>query len=77
MSKQQTQSSKRQSSSAEQEAKTKLGETFYTRDEIRASHAAFGVRPEVLAGALSLLEGEKLTRSQVADAIEKFKKRKV
>lgn len=76
MSKQQTQSSKRQSSSAEQ-AKTKLGETFYTRDEIRASHDAFGVRPEVLAGALSLLEGEKLTRSQVADAIEKFKKRKV
>ena len=54
-----------------------MGETFYTREEIKASHAAFGVRTEVLAGALSLLDDEKLTRSQIVDAIEKFKKRKV
>ncbi|WP_060210315.1 hypothetical protein [Sporosarcina koreensis] len=52
-------------------------ETLYTREEIQASPSAFGVLPEVLAGALSLVEGEKLSRSQVQGAIEQFKKRKV
>jgi len=52
-------------------------ETLYTREEIQASPSAFGVLPEVLAGALALVEGDKLSRSQVQGAIEQFKKRKV
>lgn len=52
-------------------------ETLYTREEIQASPSAFGVMPEVLAGALSLVEDDKLSRSQVKEAIAKFKKRKV
>lgn len=52
-------------------------ETMYTREEIEASPSSFGVRAEVLAGALRLAEGDELSRSQVFSAIETFKKRKV
>ncbi len=53
------------------------GETFYTLEEIQAQPSAFGVMPEVLAGALATTDEEKLTRTQVQSAIEAFKKRKV
>lgn len=52
-------------------------ETFYTREEVKASPSAFGVDGEVLAGALFDVEGDKITRSQVLTAIEKFRTRKV
>lgn len=54
-----------------------VGETTYKREEIEAAPSSFGVLPEVLAGALRLVEGAELSRSQVLGAIEKFKKRKV
>ncbi|GKV54239.1 hypothetical protein NCCP2222_01860 [Sporosarcina sp. NCCP-2222] len=62
---------------ATKENKPVVGETLYTRAEIQASPSAFGVMPEVLAGALSLVDGDKLSRSQVTKAIEEFKNRKV
>lgn len=52
-------------------------ETLYTKEEIQASASAFRERPEVVAGALSLVEKDELSRSQVLDAIKKFKNRKV
>lgn len=58
-------------------AKPLVVETFYTREEVKASPSAFGVDAEVLAGALFGVEGDQLTRSQVKTAIEKFKTRKV
>lgn len=52
-------------------------ETLFSREEILASPSAFGVRSEVLAGALTLVKGEKMTRQQVSQAIDKFRKREV
>ncbi|MEK4025785.1 oligoribonuclease [Sporosarcina sp. FSL W7-1283] len=52
-------------------------ETLYTREEIKATPSAFGVMPEVLAGALAMVGGDKLSRSQVTEAITAFKNRKV
>ncbi|MEK5068105.1 oligoribonuclease [Sporosarcina sp. FSL K6-1508] len=62
---------------ADQVKKALVAETTYKREEIEAAPSSFGVLPEVLAGALRLVDGEELSRSQVLAAIEKFKKRKV
>ncbi|RIJ63606.1 oligoribonuclease [Rummeliibacillus sp. POC4] len=52
-------------------------ESVYNREEIQASATSFGERPEVVAGALYLLEGDMFTRRQVESAIKKFKTREV
>lgn len=59
------------------EQKPTVVETLYTREEILAQASAFGVRPEVVAGALFSVKSEKMTRKQVEEAIEKFKKKEV
>lgn len=49
----------------------------YTREELIAGAAAFGVRPEVMAGALRLAGLTQATRSQAEEAIKRFKERRV
>lgn len=55
----------------------KVTEQQYKREEILLAPSAFEVTAEVLAGALTLVEGDKLTRTQVVEAIKKFKGQKV
>ncbi len=52
-------------------------ETVYSRDEIIAAAFSFGVKPEVVAGALRLVGKDSLTRAEVEKAIETFLERKV
>lgn len=54
-----------------------LAETEYDRDELIMAAAAFGVRPEVMAGALRLAGQVKMTRVQVDMAVKIFLSRKV
>lgn len=60
-----------------QESAPLVGETLYSLEEVEASPSSFGVLPEILAGALRLINKEKVSRSEVLGAIENFKKRKV
>ncbi|MCL1701623.1 oligoribonuclease [Lysinibacillus sp. Bpr_S20] len=55
----------------------KVPEQEYSREEIIAASSVFEVSAEFLAGALTLVEGDKLTRAQVKAAIKKFKGQKV
>ncbi|KOS64627.1 oligoribonuclease [Lysinibacillus agricola] len=55
----------------------KVPEQEYIREEILAAAGVFEVSAEFLAGALTLVEGDKLTRTQVKAAIKKFKEQKV
>lgn len=59
------------------EKTTKIQETKYSRSEIIGAASSFGVMPELLAGALSLVKGDEFTRKEVEKAIDSFKKRKV
>lgn len=52
-------------------------EAVYTREELLASAASFGVKPEVIAGALKLAKKDQLTRSEMEEAIKKFMEREV
>lgn len=54
-----------------------IPETMYSRSEILGAASSFGVKPEMLAGALRLSEKKELTRSEVEDLLRKFKTRKV
>ncbi|MDD1504253.1 oligoribonuclease [Lysinibacillus sp. CNPSo 3705] len=54
-----------------------VSEQNYSRDEILVASSVFKVSAEFLAGALTLVEGDKLTRTQVEAAIKKFKGQKV
>lgn len=58
-------------------SKAFAGETYFTIEEINSQPSAFKVMPEVLAGALATIDKQALTRSEVKEAIEVFKKRKV
>lgn len=58
------------------ETQAKRG-AVYTREELLASAASFGVKPEVIAGALKLAKKDKLTRSEMEEAIKKFMEREV
>lgn len=52
-------------------------EPKFSRVEILSNAEAFGVRMEVLAGALKLADKEHLTRQEVLDAIKQFRERTV
>lgn len=52
-------------------------EPTYSRAEIMAAAFSFGVKPEVMAGALKLANKDELTKSEIKEAIEQFKKRRV
>ncbi len=57
--------------------KNVIPEMGYSRAEILSAASSFDVMPEVLAGALSLSEKEKLSRSEIESLIKRFKGRKV
>lgn len=54
-----------------------IPETRYSRSEIIGAASSFGESQEVIAGALRIVNKEELTRSEVENAIRKFKTRKV
>lgn len=55
----------------------KQSEPTYTREELIAGAAGFGVRPEVMAGALRLADRDRMTRDEARKAVEMYLKREV
>lgn len=53
------------------------GVVTYTREELIAGSAGFGVRPEVMAGALRLADRDRMTRDEARKAVEMYLKREV
>lgn len=58
-------------------ATPKQAETVYSRDELIAAASAFGVRPEVVVGALKLAGKDQMTRAEAEAAIKRFLSREV
>jgi len=58
-------------------SKQKMAEPKYSRTEILGAASSFGVRLEVLAGALRMAGKNAMTRAEVEEAIKQFKGRKV
>lgn len=52
-------------------------ETLFDREEIMRQPSAFGVSHFVLIGAMAEMNEEKYSRSQVLEAVKKFRERKV
>ena len=52
-------------------------ETHYSRSELIAAASSFGVKPEVVAGALKLAGKDTMTKTEAEKAIKDFLKRKV
>ena len=52
-------------------------EARYSRSELIAAASSFGVKPEVVAGALKLAGKDSMTKADVEKAIKKFLERKV
>lgn len=57
--------------------KASKNETVYSRADLIAGAAGFGVKPEVVAGALALDGRTELTRAEAAQAIDAFLTREV
>jgi hypothetical protein len=52
-------------------------EAVYGRGELIDAASSFGVKPEVMAGALHLAGKDVMTRAQAENAIKRFLERKV
>ena len=52
-------------------------EARYSRSELIAAASSFGVKPEVMAGALKLAGKDTMTKTEAEKAIKDFLKRKV
>lgn len=52
-------------------------QTTYSRDELIAAAVSFGVKAEVMAGALRLAGLEQATRAQAEAAVRQFLRREV
>lgn len=52
-------------------------ETVYSREELIDAASSFGVKPEVVAGALRLAGKDTMTKTEAEKAIKDFLKRKV
>ena len=52
-------------------------EPHYSRSELITAASSFGVKPEVVAGALKLAGKDSMTKADVEKAIKKFLERKV
>jgi len=52
-------------------------EPVYSREELIAAASSFGVKPEVVAGALRLTGKDSLTKTEAEKAIKTFLERKV
>jgi len=56
---------------------TTMEEPVYGRSELIASASSFGVKPEVMAGALKLAGKDAMTKAEAKKAIKDFLERKV
>jgi len=65
--------------SKKQQTKTETkSRTVYSRSElIEAASSSFGVKPEVIAGALRLAGKESMTKAEAERAIKSFLQRRV
>jgi len=52
-------------------------ESKYSKEELLASASAFGVMPEVMAGALKLAGKDIMTKAEAEKAVKDFLERKV
>lgn len=52
-------------------------EACYSRSELIAAASSFGVKPEVMAGALKLAGKDTMTKAEAEKAIKAFLERKV
>ena len=52
-------------------------EARYSRSELIAAASSFGVKPEVVAGALRLAGKDSMTRPEAEKAIKRFLQRRV
>jgi len=52
-------------------------ESVYSRSELIASASSFGVKPEVVAGALKLAGKDTMTKAEAEKAVKDFLERKV
>jgi len=52
-------------------------EARYSRSELIAAASSFGVKPEVVAGALRLAGKDSMTKTEAEKAIKSFLERKV
>lgn len=55
----------------------KMQESVYSRSELIAAASSFGVKPEVMAGALKLAGKDTMTKSEAEKAIKLYLERKV
>jgi hypothetical protein len=56
---------------------TQQQEPVYSREELIAAASSFGVKPEVVAGALRLTGKDAMTKAEAKKAIKAFLERKV
>ena len=68
---------KEESKTKETKSNAVQSDSIYSKREILAAAASFGVSVDAMAGALRLVEKEQLTRSEVEKVIQDFKKRQV
>lgn len=57
--------------------KSKQAKPTYTREELIAASIAFGVKPEVMAGALRLAGKQKYTKDEAIQAVRAYLERRV
>ena len=64
--------------SKKQQTKTETkSRTVYSRSELTNAASSFGVKTEVIAGALRLAGKDSMTRAEAEKAIKRFLERKV
>lgn len=55
----------------------KQPDAVYSRSELIEAASSFGVKPEVVAGALKMVAKDCMTKAEAKEAIKKFLERKV
>jgi hypothetical protein len=55
----------------------KQPDVLYSRSELIEAASSFGVKPEVIAGALKMVAKDCMTKAEAKEAIKKFLERKV
>ena len=68
---------KSQKGAGKQEKVTIQKQVLYSRSELIAAASSFGVKPEVMAGALKLAGKDTMTKEEAKRAIKKYMERKV
>lgn len=59
------------------DAVRKQPDAVYSRSELIAAASSFGVKPEVVAGALKMVAKDCMTKAEAKEAIKAFLERKV